>query len=305
ILAVEGDESAALVEEKAMMVLGEDGVVTAVPLPTDTLTSGKDYDLEELGITQVPTQLLVVELDTSILYITSHYRFVLTTAREQMERHRLELTLDNLYRLERQEQVVYVCRWGDLTTKSRMLLITSAGVARPFPVNVMRESIDAPTPLKFDHALDGIVVAALGVERDQTMALFSQEGRSVRYPIRSLKTSGTQAFNCGKTDRVVTGLVVDGEEPVMIGTADGNGRFITPNWIPTPAKPNTKGKSMIAKKSALALATNHKTGWFVTNQRFVWLENGRFRHEDSTKSEQLLDLQAGEELVQFLDINGI
>ncbi|MEM7335211.1 MAG: Hsp70 family protein, partial [Chloroflexota bacterium] len=47
ILAVEGDESAALVEEKAMMVLGEDGVVTAVPLPTDTLTSGKDYDLEE------------------------------------------------------------------------------------------------------------------------------------------------------------------------------------------------------------------------------------------------------------------
>lgn len=300
IRATEGDEGVELVEDGALVWIDEDGMVTAVPHPSAQLQPGQSYALDELGITPTPTQLHLTDLDSPLLYITSHYRFILTTAREQLERQRLELTLGNLYRLERQETVVYLCDWQTVSSASRLLLLTSAGVARPFPTHVLRESIEAPTPLKFDHALDGVVVAALAVETSQRLALFSQEGRGLVTPIKSLRTSGTQVFNCGKSDRVVAGLAIEEDVELLLGTADGYGRRLSPEWLPVPPKPNHKGRSLIARKSPLVVATASSKGWLLTNQRLVWLQEPTLIHEDSPKTDQISALEADEQVVGFI-----
>lgn len=301
ILATEGGNDGELVDDKVLFQLDVDGGVTAVSLSSDTFVQPRDFTLEELGLSSNLTQVLLAELDDPILYITSRYRFILTTGREQLERHQLDLTLGNLYSLERQEVVTTMCRWRDILAHNRLLLITSAGVARPFPLNVMRENIEAPTPLKFDHALDGVVVSALGVENDQTVALISEEGRGLKYPIRKLRTSGTQAFNCGKSDRMNAGVMVNVNDTILVVTADGYGRMVSPDWLTIPAKPNQKGRSLVARKSPLVVAATKNSGWFITNQRLVWLENGRFIHEDSTKTEEILKLNDGEVISGWLD----
>lgn len=300
IVATEQGIDEEILDEKVLLALNEEGVVTAVSQPADLLTDSDPIPLAELGIAGSNTQLLLASLDEQLLYITSHYRFILSSGRQQLERQELELELSNLYQMQRQETVVHICRWGEITAHERMLLVTSAGVARPFPVSVMRESIEAPTPLKFDHALDGVVVAALGVESSDEVAIFAQSARAVRYPVRQLRTSGTQAFNCGKADRVVRAVRLAGEQPILAVTEDGYGRLITPAWIPVPDKPNQKGRSLISRREPLTVATTAPSGWLVTSSHLRWLEHENIRHEDSTKTEPIIQLAKNEQLIDSL-----
>lgn len=253
---------------------------TAVPLPATT--------------DQPIVQLLPAKLDEQVLLLSSHYRFVLTTPRQMIEQQQLNLTLGDLYRLERQETTIYIARWAEIAQGSKLLLVTSAGIARPYPTDVMRDNIETPTPLKFDHALDGVVVAALAAEPEQTLVLVSQAGRGVRYRVGDLRTSGTQAFNCGQTDRIIGGVLTKDDDLMTLLTADGCGRILSPDQVPVPEKPNSKGKSLLARQSPVVLATAVSSGWVATNQRLLWWQNDHLSASDSTRSERVVRLQKGE-----------
>ncbi|MCZ7669107.1 MAG: hypothetical protein M5U34_18910 [Chloroflexi bacterium] len=53
---------------------------------------------------------------------------------------------------------------------------------------MLAASIQAPMPLKFDHPLDGIVVAALGVAGSEELVIATRKGRGVRWPVKTLRT---------------------------------------------------------------------------------------------------------------------
>ena len=302
IQAVEmGVDISELMAEQALICIDGEGSVTAVPYPTDIFQQRAPIALTDLGLPDTVNALLLAELDEQVLLITSHYRFVLTTPRQQMEQQKMGLGMGDLMRLERQETVVYTCRWPEILAHPLLLLVTSSGLARPYPLNVLRPNIEAPTPLKFDHALDGVVVAALGTDTRATLVVAAQSGRAARYPVNTLRTSGTQVFNCGTDDRVIAGVLVPKDSPLTLLTADGYGRSLQPDWIPQPDKPNTKGKSQISRRSDVVIATMQAAGWVVTNQRVVWVEYGRLPLEDSTKTQQVVQLEAEEVVRAVLD----
>lgn len=300
IAAVEQGLDAAIVAERALVCVDEEGGVTAVPFPAGRFQEHAPISLAELDLPANPAQLLAVDLDEQMLLITTHYRFVLTTARQWMEQQQLDLALGDLVRLERQEAVAYACRWPEIVSHEKMLLVTSSGLARPYPVDVMRASIEAPTPLKFDHALDGVVVAAHGAETADTLLVIARSGRAVRYPVSALRTSGTQAFNCGSDDRVMAGVLLREDTPVALITADGYGRRLRAAWVAQPQKPNTKGKSQIARRSEVVGGTVETAVWLATNRRLLYAETESLPLENSTKTEPLLKLEKDEVVLALL-----
>lgn len=302
VAAEQGLDIAAVQEAQALICVDGAGAATAVPHPDALAGQTGSHPLADLGLPPTVQQLLTAGMEEQILLISTHYRFVLTTPRELFERQQLGLGLGDLVRLERQEAIAHAVSWSALLAHDKLLLVTSAGLARPYPLHVLRESIEAPTPLKFDHALDGVVIAAHGAETTDTLLLLARSGRAVRYPVRALRTSGTQAFNCGADDRVIAGVLLpenESDAPVALITEDGYGRRLLAKWAPQPPKPNTKGKSQIARRSPVVVATPAAAGWLVTNQRLMWVENGRLPLEDSTKSNPLLKTKDAERVSAF------
>lgn len=281
--------------EMALVVLGGAELVTAVPLPDATFQRKDPIPLVDLGLAGQWTQAMTADWDEQILLITSHYRFLLTTPRRLIELGQMDLKLADTQKLERGETVCSVSRWAEITAVPRLLLVTSQGVARPYPMNVLRENIEAPIPLCFDYPLSGIVIAALGLDEQKTLVAASRDGRALAYETSELRLSGTQIYNCGQDDRLVSALLLDDEAELALVTVDGYGRRLQSSWVPFAPKPNTKGKSMIARRSEVAaLLRPEVTPWLVTNERLVWGEYGRLPLEDSTKSVRLLKLAAGE-----------
>ncbi|MCP4424900.1 MAG: hypothetical protein GY803_10435, partial [Chloroflexi bacterium] len=224
--------------------------------------------------------------------ITTHYRFLLLTPRQLTELKQMKLALADMYRLERGEAVCAAARWADVLAKPKLLLVTSQGVARPYPVNVLRENIEAPIPLRFDHPLPGVVVAALGVDEKDMLIMITRDRRGVRWPVKSLRLSGTQAINCGADDRVKAAALVKDE--LALAAADGYGRRLRADWVPIPPKPNQKGKSLIARRGELTAILTESPGWLLSSTGMIGAEYGRLPLEDSTKSQQLLKLKKGE-----------
>jgi hypothetical chaperone protein len=281
--------------EQALVALGGEDLVTAVSIPDSTLQQHEPIALADWGLTGDWTQAMTADLDEQILLITTHYRFLLMTPRYLMELQQMGLTLADTQKLERGETVCSASKWVELTAVPKLLLVTSQGVARPYPINILRENIEAPIPLRFDHPLPGIVIAALGLDEQKMLVAASRDGRGVAYETRLLRTSGTQIYNCGQDDRLVSALLLDDETELALVTVDGYGRRLQSSWVPVAPKPNKKGKSMIARRSEVAaLLQPESTPWLVTNERMVRGEYGRLPLQDSTKSTRLLKLAAGE-----------
>lgn len=284
--------------EMALIVIGGEDLVTAVSIPQSTFQQKDPIPLADLNLDGQWTKALTADLDEQILLITTHYRFLLTTPRRLMELRQMDLKLADTQKLERGETVCSVSKWAELTAVPRLLLVTSQGVARPYPMNVLRENIEAPIPLRFDHPLPGIVIAALALDEQKTLVAASRAGRALAYETSGLRLSGTQIYNCGQDDRLVSALLLDDETELALVTVDGYGRRLQSSWVPVAPKPNTKGKSMIARRSEVAaLLQPEATPWLLTNERMVGGEYGRLSLENSTKSARLLKLGA-EEVVE-------
>ncbi len=235
-----------------------------------------------------------VPLDLPLLLITNQYRFLRQTTRQLLEQQSIRVTLDDLFQLQEFEQVTTICRWGEALDKEKLLLVTSTGLLRPYPLDIFRSSVETPIPLKFSRPLPGDPVAALGANDDQQAVALTHAGRAVRYPVADLSISGTQAINCGATDRVRTAIVAAMAEELLLVTADGYGRILQPTWLAVPEKPNSKGRSQIARRSAAVALCPAANACLVTNRRLVAVDTAVLPREDSTKTKLLLELEEGE-----------
>jgi DNA gyrase/topoisomerase IV subunit A len=278
--------------DRALVFLGEGQQVTAVPLAPGSLSRSLDLD-------HVVTAAIAADLDEPLLIITSHYRFLLLTARQLLERQSVNVQMADVYMLGQREYLCSLSRWNEVKTHDKLLLVTTLGLARPYPMRVMQENIETPVPLIFDNQLLGVPVLAAGAEAEDELTLVTETGRALRHAVKNLRGSGTQAIRADRDNRVVGATLSQPGDELLLVTADGYGRQLLPRWLEIPEKENSPGKVQVARRSpVVGLAAGPV--WAVTNQRILALDNEMAPLEDSTKTTRLVKLQDGEQVVTLL-----
>lgn len=288
-------EDVAASAEQALVCLGAGQQITAVPLaglPDSQPLSG-------LSLYHPITAAITARLDEQLLVITSHYRFLLLTPRQLLERQSVNVQMHDVYMLGQREYLCSLSRWPQIKEHEKLLIVTSLGLARPYPMRVMRENIEAPVPLLFDNQLLGVPVLALGAAAADEVALVTETSRAVRCPVRQLRGSGTQLLKCDRDNRVTGAVLCRPDDALLLVTADGYGRKTAAHWLEIPEKENAKGRATVARQSAVVGMANGPA-WAVTNQRIVAVADGRAPLEDSTKTTRLLELNDGEQVLTLL-----
>jgi hypothetical chaperone protein len=280
--------------QKALLLISDGIAVDVQPLLSDRLSE------EERAVSRPVIQALVAGMEDQILLVTTDYRFLLVTPRQLGDLQALDLTLGDLFRLKPREMVCAAGRWEAIRNEERLLLVTSTGFVRAYPLEVLRENIEGPVPLMFDTPPAGVPVAICGVRRDEEVALLTEGGRGLRLPLQRLPLIGLQAINLGREDRLNHALVGEAGTEAVLLTADGYGRRMRlGDWEIAP-KANAPGKALVARRSpAVALAAVPKSEqlWVVTSQRITVAGVRSLPISKSTSTDRLLRL-AKDEMVQ-------
>lgn len=275
-----------------LVLLGEGRALTAVSLPADRLQQSDAIPLGELDFVGPTCQaLLARDRDEQLLILTSHYRFLLATPRQLLDLQTMDMAFTDLHRLGERETLVALGSWSRICRREQLLLVTSRGYARAYDLDILRASVEAPVPLKFDHPLPGVAVAVLGAGAADEVVIATETARAVRWPVDALPVRGLQAINCGTDDRVVGAAVVQPDATVALLTADGYGRQTRAQWIDVPDKANSKGRSQVARRSPL-LGVGVAPLWVVGGARLHRIDDRLLPLEDSTKTVRAVKLAA-------------
>ncbi len=246
---------------------------------------------------------LRVAADAQLLLITSRYRFMLSTARQLADLREVGLDIENLHRLARREAVVAVVDWSAAREQERLLLVTSTGYARAYPLDSLRPAIEAPAPFSFDNPPPGVPVLAQGVGRDRHVVIVTAGGRGVRWPLAKIPLSGVQALNPGRDeafDRVATALAVRSDEEAVLVLADGYARRLRAGWVEEPAKANARARALVARRAAAVGLVAVGPLELFTERRRLMADAGLLPFEDSTKAFRLVKLSEGENVTAVL-----
>ncbi len=296
IFLTEGKDTQELRSENPVLVALEDaGTLTAAAIPQTSIFKDKSVPIADYDLRGPVRSALLADLDERLLLLTSTYRFLLTTPRQLLDLQSIAMTIADLHRMSQNETLCTLSSWEQICQQEQLLLITSYGFARTFPLNIMRENVEAPVPLKLDHPLPGLPVSACGAHETDEFVVITSGRRGLRWPVGDLRVAGTQVINCGKDDRVIATALVQANEALLILTSDGFGRRLLADWVPFPDKPNQHGKSLIARRSPIAtLAKNDD--WALTDKYLLTIDMEGFPLEDSTKSKPLFKLDSNDQV---------
>jgi hypothetical chaperone protein len=292
IAVAEGAVAAGVTDaDLGLVLVDEEGVVTAVPLESSRLQQADPIPLPGSA-----TDLQIARLDDQLLLITSKYRFLLISPRQLLELQDMELAITNLHQFEQNEKIVNLSNWTRLKSQQRLLLVTSTGYARPYPLDVLVPSIEAPVPLKFDQPLPGVVVAVRGLNGNEgELVLVTRTGKAARFAQSVLRTSGVQLLNLGTVleDRVNGVTLAQPDDELLVVTADGYGRFLLTTQIDAPDKLNAKPKSIIARRSDV-VGIGREGDRVATSLWLTRLNDVQIPRDNATKTYPLLALQENE-----------
>jgi hypothetical protein len=299
-----GDRTAEADLQHALVRLAEENRLEVTPIPGDHLA-------EELPIAVAAAEQpasrrasVIAALDEPLLLVTSTYRFFLATPRQILESGRIDVALADMLHLKRQETISALGRWAEIKRQPRLLLVTSKGYARAYPIEPLRESIEGPVPLQFNQPLPGVVIRLFGARPEDNLLIGLDSGRLVRLSLAALPLQGLQAINRRPEEKVVAAVLAGEDEQVILLTADGYGKRLPAAAVPLAEKANSRGKVMIARRplGALLRANGHSCVWAMTPDRFLPFDPADLPLDDdaSTRSHPLLRLAPGEEILAAL-----
>ncbi|MBP6788234.1 MAG: Hsp70 family protein [Candidatus Promineofilum sp.] len=235
--------------------------------------------------------------DNQLLLITTRYRFLLTTARQLSELRGIGQGVANLFRLAGRETVCAIVDWTAAREAERLLLVTSSGFARAYPLATLRSSIEAPAPFQFDSPLPGVVVLAQGVARWQDAVLVTAGGRGLRWPLARLPLVGAQAINCGQEaafDRVAAARAVEPDGELLLLLADGYARRLPAAAVAEAPRANSHGKALVARRAAAVALAPVGPLTVVTDRRLLAADGAALPLEAGTKAGRLVKLDDDE-----------
>jgi DNA gyrase/topoisomerase IV subunit A len=242
--------------------------------------------------------------DAQLLLITTRYRFLLTTARQLSDLHSIGQGVADLFRLAGREAVCAIVDWTAAREAERLLLVTSTGFARAYPLETLRPSIEAPAPFQFDSPLPGVVVLAQGVARRQDAVIVTEGGRGLRWPLARLPLAGAQAINCGQEaafDRVAAARAVEPDGELVLLLADGYARRLPAAAVAEAPRANAHGKALVARKSAVVALAPVGPLALVTDWRLVAADGAALPLEEGTKAGRVVKLAEGERVVAVVE----
>lgn len=240
---------------------------------------------------------LAVAADAQLLLITSRYRFLLTTARQLADLREVGLDIENIHRLAAREAVVAMVDWTAAREMERLLLVTSTGYARAYPIEALRGAVEAPVPFQFDTPPPGVIVLAQGVSREMETVIVTASGRGVRWPLAKIPLTGVQALNPGRDeafDRVNAALAVAPGDEVVLALDDGYARRMRAGWVEESPRANAKARALVARKAVAAALSPVGPLALVTDRRIVAADGGALPLEESTKAFRLVKVADGE-----------
>ena len=246
---------------------------------------------------------LRVPADTQLLLITSRYRFLLITARQLAELREAGLDIENIHRFAAREAVIAVVNWTAAREMERLLLVTSTGYARAYPIDTLRAAIEGPVPFGFDTPPPGVPVLTQGIRREWDVLIVTEGGRAVRWPLARIPLSGLQAINPGQGeafDRVATALAADPTGEMTLLLADGYARRLKLEWVEEAAKANARGKALVARQAAAVVLAPTGPLELVTDRRVLAADSGSLPLEVSTKTFRLVELEKEEAVTAFM-----
>jgi len=293
----EGEQGSGGAERRMLVLLSR--ATTGENARADIIATSDDAtDLG--GLSSLPfISALRVPPDNQLLLITSRYRFLLVTARQLAELREAGLDIENIHRFAARETIVAITDWAAAREQERLLLVTSTGYARAYPLDSLRPAVEAPVPLTFDDPPPGVPVLAQGVDRGMDAVIVTQGGRGVRWPLSKIPLTGIQALNPGRDgafDRVTAALAVAPDDEVILLLDDGYARRMKAAWVSEAPKANAKARALVARKAAAVALANAGATTLITGRRLIMADSATLPLEDSTKAFRLAKLEE-EELV--------
>lgn len=304
-LREKAEDGASADPEPALVLLTQKGRVLV-----DALDGGPRLPGDEALSAQRGAALLAAftaHLDEPLLLITSHYKFLLTTARQILDLQELGHSLARLHHFGPRETVRAISRWQAVKDRERLLLVTSVGYVRAYPVDVMATSIEAPMPLTFEQPLPGWPTAALGAPDAHQLILITSGGRGLRYAVREVPGSGLHLLKRTGDDEVVAAFVARDEDELLLVTDRGYGRRMPVSGVHAANKGRSRGRVLISRRpvrGAGAVPADHPL-WLATTAGVSAVRPGAIPCEpDSTRSHRLFKPAQGQEVLQLVVTHG-
>jgi hypothetical chaperone protein len=277
-------------EHPLLVILGEGNMLTAVSMPLSSFQQTNPIPFADYGFTGSVKAAILTSLDEQMLLVTSTYRFLLTTPRQLLDLQSMDMSISDLHRMAERETLCTLSSWTHILEQEHLMLATTRGFVRAFPVPIMRDNIEAPVPLKLDHPLPGLPVLTHGALSEDEFVLITAHGRGLRWSVNSLRVTGTQVANCGKEDHIAAAALAKPNEELLLLTNDGFANRLLAGWIPILDKPNRKGKSLIARRSLIA-ALAKPNDLVLTDRNLLAIRTDALPLENSTKSVPIFKLE--------------
>jgi DNA gyrase/topoisomerase IV subunit A len=236
------------------------------------------------------------------------YRFQLATPGSLADLKELDLEIGDFYQLKPDEFICALASWKLMKDADEMLIVTSKGYARSYSLELLVESIEGPTPTTFDQPLPGIPLLAAGVNPSSQLIVISDSCRAVRYPLNELPTHGLQAINRRDEDRLTGAITGHADQEIVIITENGYGKRMIFGDVPTPPKPNTRGRVIISRKrtAGIVALADDRTILAITEEAMVPFDPYQLPldRSGSTKSFPIPELHEAGRVVGMVAING-
>lgn len=247
---------------------------------------------------------LVSHLDEPVLMVSSRFRFFLTTPGHLLDLFSLKLKLADYFQLQENEQISAVSRWPAIKGRPKMLIVTTTGYARTYPLKGLVETIEGPIPLKFDQPLPGLPIHVLGAGPEDNLAVVLDNGRAARYQIESIPTIGLQVLNIRNGEGIVGVVIGHEKDELLLITAAGFGRRMFLSEIPVPEKANSRGRVIVSRKPVRSIVPFHfgRPTWITVKNRLIPVDGATIpsSEPESTRSYRLL--KPGGEVLGTLEV---
>ncbi len=237
----------------SLTLLSRNYQLTVVEYAADLFNANEPIDAASLGLPAAASLLMTAStaLDEPLLLITSAHRFLLVTPRELIHYQEASLTLAEIQRFERSEQICLVQRWADVKTQAQLVLISTQGYARKFDMTQMRPAIEKPTLAKIDWALPGWPKVVLGAEPGQTIVLLNQLGRAVRVPVDNIRRTGSRIMSKQKNDEILAGYAVDDKSWLWLLSTEGYAKWLAVTQMPIATEATPQGLAVVRRRGII------------------------------------------------------
>ncbi|MCX6048141.1 MAG: Hsp70 family protein [Chloroflexi bacterium] len=295
--------------KRSLTLLSRNYQLTVVEYAVSLLEANQPRRVTDFALPLNPSILTIASaaLDEQLLLITSAHRFLLVTPRELIHYQEANLTIADVQRFERSEQICLVRRWAAVKHQTQLVLVSTQGHARKFDMAQLRPLIEGPTPTRIDWALPGWPKVVIGAELDQTIVLANNLGRAVRVPVDTIRRTGSRIMPKQKNDEIIGGYAVDADSWLWLLSTEGYTKWLCAGQLPIATEASPQALSIVRRRGEICglIRPGAATAiWAISSARVIPLDPEATPRAiaESTAMHKTITLAAKEQVVGIISL---